>query len=433
MKHLLRSASLAGVAAVALTLSACGGGGDAAEGSAEVAPTDAQAEITYAIWDENQKPAIDQNIKDFNETYPNIKVTVDLTPFQQYFTKLQTQGESRTLPDVFWMNGPNVQLYAANDLLQPITGLVDAGEIDPSKYPDALNQLYSFEDTQYGVPKDFDTVALWYNKALFEKAGVDLPTDDWTWDEFQDAAGTISDELSDQGVYGVVSEINGIGQSSYYNTILQAGGQVISDDGTTSGYDTPEAAEGLQLWADLIADGAAPTLQQMSDTKPNVWFGSGKAAMFWSGNWSVAEMKDSPNKDDFGTVRLPAGPEQRATVIHGVGNVVAADSENQAAANAFLTYLGSEEAQRTQAEMGVANPAYTGTQQAFVDSVPGFGIDVFIDSADDMAFPYPISQNTAAWNALETELLPQAFSGKRPVDEVAQELADAMNEELAKE
>lgn len=108
MKHLLRSASLAGVAAVALTLSACGGGGDAAEDGAEVAPTDAQAEITYAIWDENQKPAIDQNIKDFNETYPNIKVTVDLTPFQQYFTKLQTQGESRTLPDVFWMNGPNV-------------------------------------------------------------------------------------------------------------------------------------------------------------------------------------------------------------------------------------------------------------------------------------------------------------------------------------
>ncbi|MFC8597755.1 ABC transporter substrate-binding protein [Isoptericola sp. NPDC057191] len=433
MKHLIRSAAFLGVAAVALTLTACSGGDDAAEGDAAVAATDAQAEITYAIWDENQKPAIDQNIKDFNKTYPNIKVTVDLTPYQQYFTKLQTQGESRTLPDVFWMNGPNVQLYAANDLLEPITGLTDSGEIDPSKYPDALNQLYTFDGTQYGVPKDFDTVALWYNKALFKQAGVDLPTDDWTWDEFKAAAGEISDKLSDKGVYGVVTELNGGGQSSYYDSILQAGGHVISDDGTTSGYDDPASIEGLQLWADLIADGASPNVQQLSDTKPNVWFNSGKAAMFWSGNWSVGEMKDSPNKDDFGIVRLPKGPEQRATVIHGLANVVAADSEHQEAANAFLAYLGSEEAQRTQAEMGVANPAYTGTQQAFVDSVPSFGIQVFLDSADEMSFPYPISQNTAAWNALENELLPQAFSGERPVEEVAKELADSMNEELAKE
>ncbi len=433
MKHLTRSASLAGVAAAALALTACSSGGDDAGDGATVAATDAQAEITYAIWDENQKPAIDQNIEDFNEKYPNIKVTVDLTPYQQYFTKLQTQGESKTLPDVFWMNGPNVQLYAANDLLQPVTGLVEGGELDPSKYPDALNELYTFEDTQYGVPKDFDTVALWYNKALFAEAGVDLPTDDWTWDDFTAAANEISDELSDQGVYGVVTELNSAGQSSYYDTILQAGGHMISDDGTTSGYDDPKSIEGLQLWADLVEDGASPSLQQLSDTKPNVWFNSGKAAMFWSGNWSVAEMKDSKHKDDFGTVRLPEGPEQRATVIHGVANVVAADSENAEAANAFLAYLGSEEAQRTQAEMGAANPAYEGTQEAFVDSVPSFGIDVFLESADEMAFPYPISKNTAAWNALENELLPQAFSGERPVDEVAKELADGMNEELAKE
>jgi multiple sugar transport system substrate-binding protein len=431
MKHLTRGATLA--AATALTLAACSSGGGAGGDAATAAPTDAQAKISYAIWDENQKPAIDQNIEDFNEIYPNIEVTVDLTPYQQYFTKLQTQGESGTLPDVFWMNGPNVQLYAANDLLEPIDGLVDAGDLDPSKYPAALNELYTYDGTQYGVPKDFDTVALWYNKALFAQAGVDEPTDDWTWDDFRSAAATISTELADDGVYGVVTELNSAGQSSYYDTILQAGGYMISEDGTTSGYDDPASIEGLQLWADLVADGSAPTLQQMSDTKPNVWFNSGKAAMFWSGNWSVAEMKDSPNKDDFATVRLPAGPEQRATVIHGVANVAAAQGENREAAGAFLAYLGSEEAQRTQAEMGVANPAYDGTQQAFVDSVPSFGIEVFLESADEMSFPYPISKNTAAWNALENELLPQAFSGDRPVEEVAAELAEAMNAELAKE
>lgn len=154
--------------------------------------------------------------------------------------------------------------------------------------------------------------------------------------------------------------------------------------------------------------------------------------MFWSGNWSVAEMKESPNAADFAIAPLPAG-ERDATVIHGLANAVSADSEHKAAALAFLSYLGSEEAQRTQAEMGAANPAFTGTQEAFVGSVPSFGLDVFLQAADEYAFPYPISSHTAAWNELENELLPQAFSGDRPVEEVAQELAERMNEELAGE
>ena len=95
--------------------------------------------------------------------------------------------------------------------------------------------------------------------------------------------------------------------------------------------------------------------------------------------------------------------------------------------------MGSEEAQLTQATMGAANPAFIGTNGAFVDSVPGWNLQSFIDSAEDYAVAYPVSKDTQRWNEQETALLPAAFSGERPVAEVAGELATKMNEILAAE
>lgn len=194
---------------VALGLTGCSSGGGQEATRSDVASADTSASITYAIWDKIQLPAIEENIVDFNKFYPEIEVTVNLTPFAQYWTKLQTQASSDTLPDVFWMNGPNFQLYASNGQLAPVTALIDAERIEPSNYPKALVDMYRFEDVQYGVPKDFDTIALWYNKAILDEAGVAAPTDTWTWDDFNTAAKTVSDKLRSQGIYGVVADVSG--------------------------------------------------------------------------------------------------------------------------------------------------------------------------------------------------------------------------------
>ncbi|WP_269045808.1 ABC transporter substrate-binding protein [Paenarthrobacter sp. Z7-10] len=429
MRRIKFGLGMAAALSVAL-LTGCGGGASE-PAKAGPAPTDLKAEITYGYWDVNQKPAMDKVISQFNQDYPNIKVTSEVTPYAQYFTKLQTQGSSNTLPDVFWMNGPNFQLYASNGQLAPMTALTDSKQVDPANYPESLNKLYSLDGKQYGVPKDFDTIALWYNKALFKQAGVAVPTADWTWDDFHKAAKTISDKLKSKGIYGVATNMSG-GQEGYYDSILQAGGSIISADGKKSGYDDPKSIKGLQLWADLIADGSSPTMQQLSDTPANKWFDNGKAAMEWTGTWQVSEIKASPVKDDASVAPLPKG-EQKATVIHGLANVVSAKSKNLQAAQAFQAFLGTKAAALTQANMGAANPAFNGTQQAFVDSVPSFNIKVFEDAANEYAFPFPVSKNTAAWNQLETDLLPDAFAGKKPVADVAKELADKMNALLAKE
>ncbi len=395
----------------------------------EAPSKDTKAELTYGVWDQTQVKAIKANVAGFNKEYPNIKVNVNVTPYDSYFTKLQTEASSNTLPDLFWLNGPNFQLYAANGKVEPITGEVKSKDITLSNYPAALDDLYSVDGVQYGVPKDFDTIGVWVNKALFKDAGVDLPKADWTWSDFQTAAKTISTALKSKGIYGVAGGMDG--QTTYYNTIAQSGGDVINADGTKSGYDSAAAKKGLTFWSDLIANGSSPSIQQLTDTSADQWFTSGKVAMFWGGSWARTEIGDSSIADDVQAYPLPIG-EKQATVIHGVSNVVAAGSDNKAAAQALQVYLASKEAQTQQGDMGAVIPAYTGTQTAFVDSQPGMDLQVFLDAVD-YAVPFPVSKNTAAWNALEGSDLPVAFSGSKPVSAVADDLATQMNALLAKE
>jgi multiple sugar transport system substrate-binding protein len=419
-----------GALALAGLIAGCSSGGGAASSSEYSAPDKSlSANITYALWDQTQVKAIKANLAEFTKKYPKIKVNVDVTPYADYWTKLQTEATSDTLPDLFWMNGPNFQLYASNKKLEPITSEVKGGFIDPQNYSKALDELYTLDGVAYGVPKDFDTIGLWYNKDLFQKAGVDVPTADWTWDDFTTAASTISQKLAADGIYGAVAGMDG--QTTYYNTIFQSGGSVVSSDGKKSGYDTAATEKGIQFWTDLIASKGSPTVQQLTDTPGDQWFVSGKAAMFWGGDWARSEIAAAPIASSVNVVPLPKG-EKRATVIHGVSNVVAAAGKHKQAAQALQVFLASKAAQQQQGDMGAVIPAYTGTQDAFAKSMPGVDLQIFLDEVK-YAQPLPTSKNTAAWNAFETALLPEAFSGDKPVGDILKDLATQMNGALAKE
>lgn len=420
-----------GIVIGALVLTGCSAGGQAGgEVDASLDPAEVGGELSYAIWDVNQEAGMKALIEDFNKTYPNVEVSVEVTAFAQYFTKLQTQGSSGTLPDVFWMNGPNFQLFASNDMLAPIAPLEDAGMVDPANYPEAMNELYSLDGEMYGIPKDFDTIAVYYNREILEKAGLEEPTSDWTWDDYRSMAKQISDKLGGEGIIGAGENYDI--QPMVYPAILGNGGYIIKDG--KSGYDDPKTIEALQFWADMVADGAMLTPAQNADTSGTQRFLNGQAGMVWSGTWQVGPLLDSVVKDKVGVVELPLAPSgDRQSVIHGIGNVMSAKAADDPAAQAFLAYLGTEEAALIQADMGIANPAFNDTQQAFVDSAPDYSLDIFLTAGTDYSKPYPISKNTGAWNKFETELLPEAFSGDRPVEEVAKDLADRMNQALAKE
>lgn len=417
--------AVAGLAGAAIGLSACSNDSTAPSEGGEAIDKDTTAELTLFYWDKNQTPTVEANIAAFNEEYPNIKVTTSIAAYKDYWSKLRTQAEGDQLPDVFWMNGPNIQLYASNGMLATIDDIKD---VPWESYPEALVDLYTVDGKHYGIPKDYDTIACFVNKTVFEKAGVEIPTDGWTWAEHNAAAR----KIADSGSMGVVSSVGAAdGQGSYYNTIFQAGGYVIKDD--KSGFADPKSIKGLQFWADLIADGSMPSLQVMSDTTPTKLFASGQAGILWGGSWLVASLlEDLKDPSEIIVVPLPRD-EQRATVIHGLSYVASAKSKNLVASKALVKAMTTKEAAEREADNGTAIPAFTGTQQAWIDGQPGWNLDVFTTGADEYSAPYPVSKNTAAWEDLQVQILPDAFAGKVPMEEAAKNLAEQMDALLAKE
>lgn len=410
-------------AALALTATACSAGSDQADAGKEEPVV-----LSYGIWDQNQAPALEKIVSSFEDANPGVTVKLQVTPWEQYWTKLQAAASGGAAPDVFWMNGVNFQLYASNGVLAPLSDQIKEDDVDMGVYPEALVDLYSLNGQQYGMPKDFDTIGLWYNKTLFDAAGIAYPDDSWTWQDLKDAAAKLTDKAA--GTYGITAALEG--QQDYYNTIFQAGGHVVSEDGKTSGFDDPATIEGLRFWTDLIESGSSPSMQQMTDTSPLQWFESGKTAMFYGGSWNVTEFKKNEyTVDKVDVAPLPKGKE-RAVVIHGLANVVNAKTEHADAAWKFVQFLGSKEAAMIQGETGTVIPAYAGTQQAWVDASPDYDLEVFLDAAE-YAKPLPVSSNTAAWNADEAKYLTEAWAGRMDVADAAAQIAKAMDAALAKE
>ncbi|MEU6263605.1 ABC transporter substrate-binding protein [Saccharopolyspora shandongensis] len=408
------------VVGLLLGATACsGGGGSSASG---------KVELSYRIWDKNQMPAMQQIVDKFQASHPGISVTIQLTPSSEFWTKMQANVTAGDAPDVFWINGPHAQFYAANGALLPLSDSVKQGRIDLANYPESLVGLYSYQGTQYGIPKDFDTVGLWYNKKLFDAAGVKYPDDTWTWQTVKDAARKLTD--ASQGVYGIAAVL--AGQENYYNTIAQAGGYVISPDGKSSGYDQPATIAGLQFWTDLIKDGVSPSLQSMTDTFPAQMFESGKVAMYYGGSWNAIEFANNDyTKSNADVAVLPKG-EKRAVALHGLANVVSAKAKHPAEATQFAEFLGSKEAGDIQAQTGAVIPAFNATQDAWVKSMPQFHLQSYLDELS-YAVPYPTSKNTDAWQQQESRVLGPAWTGDKDAATAARDMAALMNTALRKE
>ncbi|GAA2295256.1 sugar ABC transporter substrate-binding protein [Streptomyces kunmingensis] len=385
--------------------------------------------LTYGVWDVYQVPAMKRVAREFERTRPGVSVDVQLTPNGTYWTKLRTACTGGSAPDVFWMNGPNFGLYAdAGQLLPLETDGADA-VLRPADFPADLISLYRWKGVQYGVPKDFDTVALWFNKELFDRAKVDYPDATWTWQDLIANAQRLTDRK--RGIYGVGAPVRP--QENYYNSIPQAGGYVISPDKRHSGYSDEHTREGLQFWIDLIHRyRASPSLQQMTDTDPTQMFQSGTLAMTYEASYNAATFHADPElRAKIDVAPMPKG-RRRATVLHGLANVVYARTPHPELAREFVEFLGSEKASLLQGKYGTAIPARNGTAKPWAARMPDFDLQVHLDALD-YAVPFPGSANSSAWQHKEMMWLAKAWSGDDSVRSATDSLTDAMDLLLAQE
>lgn len=412
---------MAGASAGAAALAACSNGGPATSGG--------PATLSYRIWSASQLDAMRALVDAFRAQHNDLNVEVEVTPDDQYWTKMEAAATSGTLPDVFWMHARQFVLYAQNEAIRPIDDLIERAGVDLAQYPSVLVEAYKYEGRQYALPRNFNLIGLWYNRALLEAAGVPHPDDTWSWQDLEDAAAELTDKK--RGRYGFAAPLQG--QTGYWNAVYQNNGLIISDDLTRSGYDDPATRQAIDWWTGFLRTGSSPSHQQLTETAPAALFQSGKLAMMFEGDWNASSFAADPAlAEQVDVAVLPQGA-RRACIMHGSGNVVAATTKNPDQAAALVEFLASKTAQDIQSKMGASGPpSVTGSIDAWIATNPAFSLDVFKRQVDD-AVLFPHSRDTTAWQELETRYLTPLWAGETDVEAATAELAAAMNAVLARE
>nr|WP_297934738.1 sugar ABC transporter substrate-binding protein [uncultured Blautia sp.] len=428
--------ALALASTMVFSVAACGGskddGGSSDAGdSKKEEKSEGGDTLSISIWDTNQEPGINEILADFTEE-TGIKTKLTVVKWDEYWTMLEAGAQGGSLPDVFWMHSNESQRYMSNDMLLDLTDkIADSDLIDPANYPEDIWGLYTYDEKYYAVPKDVDTIALWYNKAMFEEAGLDYPTADWTWDDLIEAAKKLTKEDGSQ--YGLAVR-NDNNQAGYYNMIYDNGGYIINDDKTKSGWDDPKTIEAMEVLEGWIKDGVMPPIETMSENGEDVLFQSGKVAMVLQGSWMVAAYRDNEyTAENCDVVELPknAATGRRASVYNGLGWVASANGKNTENAWKLIEYLGSEKAQKKQAELGVTMSAYKGTSDAWANSAD-FNLQAYLNMMEDMEIR-PYSKSTVTWENEDNEILKSVYMGEKSMADACKEMADQMNEKLAEE
>lgn len=417
-KFLLGMVSLCSVA----VLGACGGGSNSSDGDS--GGDGDKVTLTYGLWDKQQAPVYEEIAKEFEKENPDVDVKIEITPWGQYWTKLETAATGKNAPDVFWMNIPRAIDYVDNGILEPL----DDVKYDKGKIADQYLDAYTEGGKLYGIPKDYDTNALWYNKAMFDEKGIAYPDESWDWDKWKEVAKELTD--TDKDVYGMA--IMPTWQGGYYETMYEAGGSPFKDNGKESNFDSPESIEGLKYWYSFVEDGSGTPIEKVTNTLQTDLLLSGKVAMIVDGSYQTPVIfADEFGKENIDVAPIPKGPKDRVTTSNSVANVVYSGSKHKEAAKKFVEYLSTKESMEKVAESGVVIPSYEGSADAWTQAYPDKNLKVFVDAVD-YAVALPKYKNSSAATAIEQEPINQIWKGEVTVEEGAKDIAKQANEILAK-
>ncbi|RDW21430.1 sugar ABC transporter substrate-binding protein [Oceanobacillus arenosus] len=385
--------------------------------------------LEVALWDENVKSTVNASIEAFKEKHPDVEVKVTYTPYANYWTKLKTSLGGGSGPDVFWMNGPNFYKYSTDGLIKSLEPFIkEDEEFNKDAYLPAVVDLYSMEEELYAAPYFTDSVGLYYNKQLFDDAGIDYPDESWTWEDIETEGAKLTNP--DEGVFGYAAHTT-VNQQGYYNLIHQAGGYVISEDKTKSGFDSPEAKEAFAFLKNLIDKGISPSTQNQIETESKQLFMSNKLAMLPAISVNTPELHEALG-DKLAVAPLPKG-KQEASIVHGIGWAMNDKVENEDLAWDLMKSLTSEQANTDIAESGFSIPAMQSTGEIWLDSVPSLDLQVFLNAQENGGVAYPISERTTEWQDIETKEVQSAFLEGTSIDEALDRIAEGMNKILEEE
>ncbi len=408
--HLTAAAAAAAVIALALAGCSSGDSGNASDGPVT---------ITYSNFISNggNEENLEAIVSAFEAENPDVTVEVTTLPYADYFTTLQTDLAAGTQADVFDIEYANFGTYVKDGVIAPLEG------IDTSVYRESLAEAYASDGTQYALPSSFSDVVLFYNSDLFDKAGLDYPTSDWTWADEKAAAEKLTDQAA--GVWGDYQPITFY---EYYKAVAQAGGDFLSADGTATAFDSPEGIAAAE-WLVGKSGTVMPTTEQGAGTPDydSGLFLEGKLAMWHSGIWMFGAMADAPFTWD---IAVEPGDTEKASALFSNAVAVSATSDQKEAAQDFAEFLTSSKTMvETRLDAGWELPpvADDSLLTSYLDKGAPANRQAVFDSLEAVALPPIAATGQTEMQDIVTEELSEAAAGRKTVEEAVSSAAQRVD------
>ena len=365
-------------------------------------PAMAQTELIYQAWGSPREGEVwEQIAQAFEASHPDINITVQLSDWDSYWEKLRVLFAGGTPPDIFAMSPPLYPDWQSRGALLNLQPYLNA---DPSVldgiYPVTL-QAYQTPEGYFGLPRDFQTIVLYYNKDMFDAAGLPYPDDTWTWENLRTAAAALTldtDGNVETDQWGFTADTYGP-EALIAPVVRSYGGDLVDLASRKTLLGSPEAAAGMQFIYDMfVTDGSMPNEQQVASFG---WdpFLAGVAAMTLSGHWSVPDYSTTAFK--WNIAPIPMGPTGRMTTVNSAGFVISATTSHPDEAFAFLQFATGTEGQTLAASIGLAVPIResVATSPAYLDQTSAAIDHGLFVAALDYAQLLPVFRGYEEWGA----------------------------------
>lgn len=316
-------------------------------------------DLRLSVWGSDAEIQTDQSVIDaFMEVYPNCHAELEVIN-DAYLTKVETEMVAGAAPDVIYGHPKYFQKWASQDMLLDLTDYFDKAPAltDPEHYATDLYDAFTYQGRYYSTINGADTFLLYYNKDLFDEAGVAYPTDDWTWDDFLAACQALTKDTDGDGEVDQYA-ITGSWSHEQIEAFMAAFGGEIYDDVNNPTEVTVTSNEGNRKGLQMIYDltytyNYSPDAEQSEMMSGS--FDQGKIAMNVDGVYDIVYRSATDGGVDFpyGIAHLPYEGDNAHAVALMAGYCVPASCPNPEAAWALASFMESVRGQTLLAETGL--------------------------------------------------------------------------------
>ncbi|MBW4663406.1 MAG: ABC transporter substrate-binding protein [Chroococcus sp. CMT-3BRIN-NPC107] len=309
--------------------------------------------ITLSGWSNLlEKQLLQQVVNEFEALNPTIKVKYDAIA-DEYMDVLKTRLIGETAADVFYLDALEIPALISPGVLEPLNNYISE-EFELQDFAPSLLKAFVRDGVIYGLPKDFSTLALFYNKNAFAAANLSIPP--INWEEFVNYAQKLTIDNNKDGKidvygFGLAPEL------ARQVFVIKAFGGELVDVNNNAVFASPESLKGLQLIVDqYLQDKSAAQPTDVGTTSGGEIFGQGKAAMVIEGAWIISYLKETFPNLEYGTAEVPAIGDKKGTMAYTVAYVMNKKSRHKLAAWKLIAYLTGKDGMTAWTKNGLALP-----------------------------------------------------------------------------